>query len=138
MKIRYMSGLVIATALALSSAQSFGQDAGPPTSSTQREAMQLKLEDIRTRLALTPDQEAKIAPLFQARNEKLKALRDSSDPNASRRDKLGMLKEARGIQDDFVDQVEPLLTKEQKKEWEAIRKETQETAKARFRERRGE
>jgi CubicO group peptidase (beta-lactamase class C family) len=33
-----------------------------------------------------------------------------------------MLKEARSIQQDFVERVEPMLTKEQKKEWEAIRR----------------
>ena len=97
----------------------------------------MMMEEMRTRLALTPDQEARIAPLVEARNAKLKALRESSDPNGSRREKLGMLKQARGIQQDFVKQVEPLLSKDQKKEWATMREEMKETAKERLREKRG-
>jgi protein CpxP len=101
----------------------------------QREAMQLKLEELRERLALTPEQEEKIKPLIQERNEKLKALYASTNPNASRREKLGKLREARGIQQAFLTKVEPILTKEQKKEWEAIRKEMKEAAMERRRSR---
>jgi hypothetical protein len=101
------------------------------------EGSQMAIEEMRSRLALTPEQEAKISPLVEERNAKLKALRESSDPNGSRREKLGMLKQARGIQQDFVKQVEPLLSKEQKKEWAAMRDEMKETAKARLREKRG-
>jgi hypothetical protein len=134
-KSRYVFGLLIATALVSGApVVSLAQDAAPPT----HEGMQLKLDDLRARLGLTPDQEAKIAPLFQARNEKLKALRASGDPNASRREKFGMMKEARGIQEEFVNQVEPLLTADQKKEWASIRKEMQDAAKERLRERQGQ
>lgn len=77
----------------------------------------------------------KIAPLVQERNEKFKALRARSDPNASRSEKRVLLQEARGIQDDYVARVEPLLTQEQKKEWEAIRKETRKEIAERWRSR---
>ena len=101
----------------------------------QREAMQLKLEELRERLALTPEQEEKIKPLIQERNEKLRALYASSNPNASRREKLGKLREARAIQQAFITRVDPILTKEQKKEWEAIRQEMKEAAMERRRNR---
>ncbi|MBX5461416.1 MAG: hypothetical protein IRZ28_10045 [Steroidobacteraceae bacterium] len=104
-------------------------------SGTQREAMQMKLEELRERLALTPEQEAKIAPLVQARNEKLKALRSTSSPSASRREKRQQLQKVRAIQQEFVSQVEPLLTSEQKKEWEKIRSEMRESARERYRNR---
>jgi hypothetical protein len=132
-KIRYVFGLLIATALVSGATQSYAQ--AVTATPEQREAMQI-IDELRTRLALTPGQEAQIAPLLQARNEKLKALRDSSNPGASRREKVGLLREARRIQKDFVEQVEPLLSKEQKKEWDAIREEMQGTAKEKLRERR--
>ena len=101
------------------------------------EGSQMAIEEMRSRLALTPEQEARISPLIEERNAKLKALRESSDPNGSRREKLGLLKQVRGVQQDFVKQVEPLLSKEQKKEWATMRDEMKETAKARLREKRG-
>jgi len=104
-------------------------------SGTQREALQVKLDELRERLALTPEQESRIAPLVQARNEKLRALRSNSSPNASRREKRQQLRRARNIQQEFVSQVEPLLTTEQKKEWEKIRSEMRESAKERYRSR---
>lgn len=101
----------------------------------QREAIQVKIEELRARLALTPEQEEKIAPLVRERNEKLQALRGKSDPNASRSEKRALLQETRGIQDDFVARVEPLLTKEQIKEWEAIRQEARKEIAERWRSR---
>src|SRR6185369_4808706 len=101
------------------------------------EGSQMAIEEMRSRLALTPEQEARISPLIEERNAKLKALRESSDPNGSRREKLGLLKQVRGVQQDFVKQVEPLLSNAQKKEWATMRDEMKETAKARLREKRG-
>jgi hypothetical protein len=133
MKTRYVFAALIAVALVSGVIQNVSW--GAEVSQEQREAMQLKFEELRERLALTPEQEAKIAPLVQARNEKLKALRGSSGSEPSRRERLAMLKEARSIQQDFVERVEPMLTAEQKKEWAAIREEMKEAAKARRRDR---
>jgi protein CpxP len=133
MKTRYVFAALVAVALVSGGMQSVAW--GAEVSPEQREAMQLKFEELRERLALTPEQEAKIAPLVQERNEKLKALRGSGGGEASRRERIAMLKEARGIQQEFVEQVEPMLTAEQKKEWAAIREEMKEAAKARRRDR---
>lgn len=110
---------------------------GAPHAATAAEpdAAQLGMEQLRERLALTPDQEARIAPLVQARNQKLQALRGSMDADASRRQKRGALKEAREIQSEFVEKVEPLLTDTQKKEWEALRKEMRDEMMKRYRNR---
>jgi Spy/CpxP family protein refolding chaperone len=102
---------------------------------SKSEAAQLAMEQLRERLALTPDQEARIAPLVQARNQKLQALRGSMDADASRRQKRGALKEAREIQSEFVEKVEPILTPQQKKEWEALRKEMRDEMMTRYRNR---
>jgi hypothetical protein len=131
-KTRYLSALLVAAWIA----GAVGAPAARAAEVTdeQRQALQVKIEELRERLALTPEQEAKIAPLVQERNEKLKALRGSLGEQPSRRERFGMLREAKGIQEAFVEQVDPLLTKEQKKEWEVIRKEMREAAKERRRE----
>jgi hypothetical protein len=105
------------------------------SASPQREAMEMKLDELRQRLALTPEQEAKIAPLIKERNEKLKALRASAGPTSSRREKRNAMQQARSIQQSFIAQVDPLLTSEQKKEWEKIRSEMRDAARERYRNR---
>lgn len=130
MKSRKLAGLLFSIVLALFGPLAIAHAADSDTG-------QVALDEMRDRLALTPDQEARIAPLIQERNDRLKALRDSADPGASRREKLSQLRQARSIQQDFVKQVEPLLSKEQKKQWDALRKEMQENTKERLRERRG-
>jgi hypothetical protein len=105
------------------------------SASPQREAIEMKLDELRQRLALTPEQEAKIAPLIKERNEKLKALRASAGPTSSRREKRNAMQQARSIQQSFIAQVDPLLTSEQKKEWEKIRSEMRDAARERYRNR---
>lgn len=106
-----------------------------PSKEQRQQAAELKIEELKERLKLTPEQEQRLAPLVQDRNAKLKALRERSGDAPSRRERRAMLKEARGIQENFIEQVEPVLTKEQFKEWEAIRTELRETARERMRER---
>lgn len=106
-----------------------------PSKEQRQQAAELKIEELKERLKLTPEQEQRLAPLVQDRNAKLKALRERSGDAPSRRERRAMLKEARGIQENFIEQVEPVLTKEQLKEWEAIRTELRETARERMRER---
>lgn len=134
MKSRFLYALWISMMLAIG-ATSVGAQTADATSAA--EGSQMTMQEMRSRLALTPEQQAQISPLVEERNAKMKALRESSDPNGSRREKLAMLKQARAIQQDFVKQVEPLLSKEQKNEWAAMRAEMKEAAKARLREKRG-
>jgi hypothetical protein len=133
MTIRSFFAALTVTTFCLAGAPDSAIAAGDATSG--QEVAQLAIEKLRERLALTPDQEAEIAPLVQARNQKLQALRGSMDADASRRQKRGALKEAREIQSDFVEKVEPLLTAEQKKEWEAVRKEMRDEMMQRARNR---
>jgi hypothetical protein len=134
-KSGFLYALWISTMLVIGTTSVYAQ--GADATSTA-DGSRMTLEEMRSRLGLTPEQEAQISPLVADRNAKLKALRESADPNGSRREKLGMLKQARGIQQDFVKQVEPLLSKAQKKEWAALRDEMKETAKERLREKRGD
>jgi hypothetical protein len=101
----------------------------------RRQAAELRIEELKQRLALTPEQETQLAPIIEARNAKLRDLRSSYGGDTSRRARFAMLKDARKIQEDFNAKISPILTKDQQKEWEAIRKEVREAAKARMRER---
>lgn len=56
-------------------------------------------------------------------------------PAAARSRGRAQLREAREIQEDFIARVEPLLTQEQMKEWEAIRKEARKAAVEKWRSR---
>lgn len=86
------------------------------------------MEEMATRLQLTDAQKAEIAPPLEQRNNQLKALRDSLPEDASRRQRLKALREARSIQQEFVGKVSPVLTKEQKSEWDKMREEMRDKA----------
>jgi len=105
------------------------------SSDTPRQSMELKIQDLKDRLALTPDQEQKLAPLIEDRNAKLRDLFARSSPDSSRADKRALFREARSIQEDFNDKLKPILTAEQMKQWEAFRKEARSEARERYRNR---
>jgi hypothetical protein len=102
-------------------------------SDAQRQAIETKVQDLRERLALTPEQEQQLVPLLEARNAKLQELFANRDPDASRREKRALLNEAKAIQDDFDKQIAPILTKEQMKQWQEFRKEARSAAVERYR-----
>jgi hypothetical protein len=130
-----LKSLVLSVIVALSSALPAAGSAAEPAES-RREAMELKIQELRDRLALTPEQEQKLAPLIEERNAKLKDLFSRRDAESSRREKRAMMSEARAIQQAFNAQIEPILTAEQKREWEAFRQEARAGMKERYRERR--
>lgn len=133
MTARPFFATLLLTALCLAGAPCSAIAADEAASKT--EIAQLAMEQLRERLALTADQEAKIAPLVQARNQKLQALRGSMNADASRRQKRSVLKEAREIQGEFVEKVEPILSAEQKKEWGKLRSEMRDEMMKRYRNR---
>lgn len=134
MHTRSFLAAVILTAFALAGGGHHNAMASDDASS-KADVAQLGMEQLRSRLSLTPDQEAKIKPLVEARNQKLKTLRGSMEASASRREKRGALKEVRSIQSEFVEKVEPLLSKEQQKEWAALREEMRDEMVKRYRNR---
>jgi hypothetical protein len=91
---------------------------------------QARMAEAKARLKLTPDQEAKIKPLIQQSADQLKALRGKYGDAPTKADKRSMLKEARGIQQTFQTQVDPILNADQKAEWAKMKSE----AKAKMRE----
>lgn len=132
---RFARPLATAAALALTVALSNAALAQDAPTGSQQQAMQMKIQELKDRLALTPEQEQQLQPLLEERNAKLRDLWAQHDPNASRREKRQMLSQARAIQQDFTQKIQPILTPEQMKKWEDFRKEAREEAMERYRSR---
>jgi hypothetical protein len=121
-------------ALALGTTVPVASLAAEPTDA-QRQAMEVKIHELRDRLALSPEQEQKLAPILEERNAQLKALWSQRHPDSSRREKRALLDEAKAIQEAFTNQIEPILSKEQMRQWEAFRKEVRSEVTERYRNR---
>ena len=87
------------------------------------------LETVKSRLKLTPEQEASIRPILEEEVGKLKALREKYEGQTSRKAKRAKLKDAKAIQSDAQNRINPLLTDEQKAEWKKLRDEMKARAK---------
>jgi Spy/CpxP family protein refolding chaperone len=85
-----------------------------------------------SQLSLSDDQKAKITPIIADRQEKLKALAESS---GRRRKKA---REMRSIMEDSDKKIEALLTNEQKTKYEQMEQERREQARERRAQRRAE
>lgn len=106
-----------------------------PAVAAEVPAAQMNLDELKARLNLTPEQQAQIVPLAEARRAKLEGMRSKLDSASSRRDKRAVLQEAKAVQDEFTSKVEPLLTAEQKTEWQKMREEARSKMKERFKNR---
>jgi septal ring factor EnvC (AmiA/AmiB activator) len=96
---------------------------------------QVTIEELRTRLNLTPQQQEQIAPLVEERKAKMAPIRAKVSSTASRREKIAAFQEAKAVQDDFNSKVQPLLSQEQQAEWNKIREEMRGRMKERRRNR---
>jgi hypothetical protein len=94
------------------------------------------IDVVRSRLHLTPEQQSKLAPLFQERGAQLQALRTQLEQAASRQERRTLMREARQQADRFNQQVESVLDVEQKQEWRELRSETREKVRERIEEKR--
>lgn len=133
---RFKATLAIGSAVLLLGASHAAFAQSTASDGARREAVELRVEELKERLDLTPDQESRLAPIVDARNAKLRELRSNTGGDTSRRARLAALKEARKIQADFSAQIAPILTKEQQAEWAEIREEARAAAKERMRVRR--
>jgi hypothetical protein len=88
------------------------------------------VEQAARRLNLTPEQEAKLRPVFEERTRKLKAIRDAAGGDTSRRARMKMFRDARPVQEQFEEQVRAILDASQEAEWEKIRDEFRAKLKA--------
>ena len=86
-----------------------------------------RLEEIKARLKLTPEQEAAVKPILQREFEKARSVIQALDKDsASRREKRKAARELRTIRDDADRQLKTILTKEQLSELKRIREERRE------------
>lgn len=97
---------------------------------------EVRMPDFATRLALTPEQQQRIAPALEERNRRLAELRGALPEEASRRERLRALREARTVQQQFVEKVNPVLTEAQRAQWQAQRDAAREGARERLQQRR--
>jgi hypothetical protein len=92
------------------------------------------LDSISRQLELTPEQEARLRPIFQNRQSELQQsqllLQRATTPQ--RKDEV--LQEAKKAGDDFNAQVESALTPSQKQEWREIRSAVREKVEERTEE----
>ena len=118
-------------------AMSLGGAMLPPVAAAEvpARAAQVNIDELRARLALTPEQQAQIAPLAEDRRTKMEGIRTRLASASSRQDKRSVLKDAKAIQDDFAGKVEPLLTPAQQAEWKKMREEMRAQMKQRVRNR---
>jgi Spy/CpxP family protein refolding chaperone len=94
------------------------------------------LDTLRNRLELTPEQENKLAPLFDKRIAELRQTKDLLTQASTSQQKRDVLREAKKAGDEFNRQVESVLTPSQQHEWREIRSEIRERAKERAEEKR--
>ena len=94
------------------------------------------IDVVRSRLNLTPQQEATLTPLFQQRAVDLQETRARLEQASSRSEKRDVLRGAKSQAQAFNSQVEDVLNAEQKSEWREIRDATREKVKERYERKR--
>lgn len=113
--------------------------AAPPAAAVQSQEpgaqIQQRLEAIKERLALTPDQIERVRPVLAEEAKKLRALRDkyASGEGQSRRSRRSMARELRDIRSDADEQLKRILSRQQMDELKDIREEWRQELRGRVR-----
>jgi periplasmic protein CpxP/Spy len=81
-----------------------------------------RLDQIKERLKLTPEQIEQVRPILADEVQKLKALRETSS-GGGRRDRLKKGREFKRIQEETDDRLEKVLSKDQMRELKKLREE---------------
>ncbi len=98
---------------------------GQQTNTTDRAAVvRERMQEMAKELNLTPEQKEKLKAIMQEEIQKAKAIRD--DTSMRRFQKARKLK---AIRDDATPKVKAILTPEQFKKWQELRKENRESWK---------
>jgi Spy/CpxP family protein refolding chaperone len=92
------------------------------------------LDSISRQLELTPEQEARLRPIFQNRQSELQQSQLLLQRASTPQQKDEVLKDAKKAGDEFNAQVESVLTPSQKQEWREIRSAVREKVKERAEE----
>lgn len=105
---------------------------------TDPASLQAALQEARTRLQLTPEQEAQLKPLMQERNAGLKAIREKYAGDDSRRARRAMFREAEPVVENYQARVRTILNDAQVAEWEKMRAESRERLKEQYKKKGGQ
>lgn len=121
MKTRiFLAGCALATLLA-----------APAGAQTFRDSVP-SIDAVRSRLELTPDQEARLRPLFEKRAGDIQAARQKFEAATTRADKQAVLRTSKHEAQAFNTQVEAVLNQKQKHDWRDMRDEAREKVKERY------
>jgi t-SNARE complex subunit (syntaxin) len=130
--------MALAAATLLGAGVSFAQEpaaSAPPAptqaqtqgqTQPQMEQARERLQQIKDRLQLTPEQAEQVRPVFVEEIQQLKAVRDkykSDDGDQNRRAKLKIAREMRGIQKATDDKLQKILSAQQMDEMKKLREE---------------
>lgn len=104
-----------------------------PAAKPQNAQLQQRLDEMKRRLDLSPEQVERLRPILRTEAEKMKALRDRTQ-GQSRRGKRQALRELRDIQSETDTQLRTVLSSQQMDELKKLREEWRRE----LRERRGQ
>jgi len=91
------------------------------------EQLRERLEELKSRLELTPEQVEQIRPVLREELQKLKAVRDKyNEQDRNRRTRLQMARELRGLRDATDNKLKKILSKKQMEELKKIRQQRRE------------
>jgi Spy/CpxP family protein refolding chaperone len=127
-----MKRLVIILTLLLIGSISPRASAQEPNAPAMPDQARQRLEQIKERLKLTPEQVEQVRPILTDEVQKLKALREANS-GGGRRDRRKMAREFKRIQDDADDQLKKVLSKEQMSELKKLRDERRQQMRERAR-----
>jgi hypothetical protein len=97
----------------------------------RKEQFQERLQKIKERLALTPEQVEQVRPVLTEEMQELKAVREKYSGGQSRRSRLQMGRELRDIRNSTDDKLRTILSKKQMDELKRIREESREQLRGR-------
>jgi len=134
---RFVPVFVMATLLLGGSRGAFAQEApqpAPQAQSAQMEQARERLQQVKDRLQLTPEQAEQVRPVFLDELQQLKALRDkhADDGDQGRRGKLKMARDMRDVQKQTDEKLQKILTKTQMEEMKKIREEWRQQLRVRL------
>jgi Spy/CpxP family protein refolding chaperone len=98
---------------------------------------QERLEQLTSRLKLTPEQTERLKPIVKQEVEELRAVRERLGSDTSRRGRATMLREMRGVQEKYAPQINAILTPEQQQEWKKIKEERRQQLKEQYGKQKG-
>ena len=98
---------------------------------------QERLDQLKTRLKLTPEQTEELKPIVKQEVEEMRAVRERLGSDTSGRGRATMLREMKGVQEKYTPQINAILTPEQQQEWKKIKDERKQQLKEQYAKKKG-